>query len=253
MCYINATKDHAMIGWCGDPSAALELRVYADADFAGCIRTMRSTAGVILAVSGPNARVILAGVSKIQTAVSHSTPEAEIVAADHAMRAEGIPALSLLGAIFERKVHLCVMEDDEAMIKICHSGKNHTMRYLNRTHKVGVSWLMEVFQLPECDVYKIDAKLQAADLGTTRITCVDTWRRNCVLINICEPNVDPTAQQALLSTLRNDAVEKLALRKESQRAKALERLAVNSGCTACLPGGDRSLSSQRKSKSKRTK
>jgi hypothetical protein len=60
--------------------------------------------------------------------VSHSTPEAEIIAADHAMRAEGIPALSLLGTIFERKVHLCVMEDNEAMIKICHSGKNPTMR-----------------------------------------------------------------------------------------------------------------------------
>jgi dUTPase len=27
ICYIDATKDHAMIGWCGDPSSALELRV----------------------------------------------------------------------------------------------------------------------------------------------------------------------------------------------------------------------------------
>jgi hypothetical protein len=33
ICYINAAKDHGMIGWCGDPSEALELRVYADADF----------------------------------------------------------------------------------------------------------------------------------------------------------------------------------------------------------------------------
>jgi hypothetical protein len=93
-----------MIAWCGDPSNALELRVYADADFAGCIRTMRSTTGVILAVSGPNTRVILTGVSNRQTAVSHSTLEAEIIAADHAMRAEGIPTLSLLDTRFERKV-----------------------------------------------------------------------------------------------------------------------------------------------------
>jgi hypothetical protein len=50
--------------------------------------------------------MILTGVSKRQTAVSHSTPEAEIIAADHAMRAERIPALSLLDTIFERKVHL---------------------------------------------------------------------------------------------------------------------------------------------------
>jgi hypothetical protein len=84
---------------------------------------------------------------------------------------------------------------------------------------------------------KIDAKLQAADIGAERITCVDTWRSNCVLINLCEPDVDPTAQRALLSTLRNEAVAKLALRKESQRMQALERLAVNSGYTSCLPGG----------------
>jgi hypothetical protein len=87
------------------------------------------------------------------------------------------------------------------------------MRYLNRTHKVGVAWLMEVFDLPRCDVCKIDAKLQAADVGTERITCVDTWRSNCVLINLCEPDVDPPARRVLLSMLRNDAVEKSALGK----------------------------------------
>jgi hypothetical protein len=50
--------------------------------------------------------------------------------------------------------------------------------------------------------------------------------------------------------LGNDAVEKWALRKESQRVKALERLAVHSGYTACLSGGgDRSLNSPRKNES----
>jgi hypothetical protein len=42
ICNINATKDHSMIGWCGDPDAIVDLRVYADADFAGCVRAMRS-------------------------------------------------------------------------------------------------------------------------------------------------------------------------------------------------------------------
>jgi hypothetical protein len=78
---------------------------------------------------------------------------------------------------------------------------------------------MEVFQLDECDICKIDAKLQAADIGTKRITGVDTWRSNCVLINLCEPDIDATAQRALLSALRNDTVDKLALRKETQRVK----------------------------------
>jgi hypothetical protein len=60
--------------------------VYADADFAGYARAVRSTTGVALAVEGPNARMIANGVSKRQTAVSHSTPEAEIVAVDYAIR-----------------------------------------------------------------------------------------------------------------------------------------------------------------------
>jgi hypothetical protein len=101
--------------------------------------------------------------------VSHSTPEAEIVAADYAMRAEGMPALSLIETILERKVRLRVMEDNEAMIRKCHSGKNPTMRYLNRTRKVGVAWLMEVFEHDGINIYKIDTKLQTADIGTKRI------------------------------------------------------------------------------------
>jgi hypothetical protein len=227
-----------MIGWCGDPSEVLELRVYADADFAGCVRAMRSTARVILAATGPNARMILNGVSERQTAVSHSTPEAEIVAADNAMRAEGMPALTLLETIFERKVHLCMMEDDEAMIKICHSGENPTLRYFNRTHKVGVSWLMDVINLDEIDICEIDAKLQAADIGA------NTWRSNCVLINLCEPDDDPTAQRALLLALRNETVDKLADRKETQRVEALERLEAIPGPTANSRGGGGSIYSR---------
>jgi hypothetical protein len=72
------------------------------------------------------------------------------------------------------------MEDNEAMIRICHSGKNPTVRYLDRTHKVGVSWLMEVFVLPDVNIYKIDTRLQAADVGTQRITRLNTWRSNCL-------------------------------------------------------------------------
>jgi hypothetical protein len=67
------------------------------------------------------------------------------------------------------------------------------------------SWLMEVFGLPNINIYKIHAKLQAADIGTKRITCLNTWRSNCVLINLIEPGVSPTGQRALLSVMRRRA------------------------------------------------
>jgi hypothetical protein len=82
---------------------------------------MRSTIGVTLAVEGPNSKMIINAVSKLQTAVSHSTPEAEIEAADYAMRHEGMPALTLLSTILGREVTLSMMEDNEAVIKICYS------------------------------------------------------------------------------------------------------------------------------------
>jgi hypothetical protein len=52
-----------VIGWRGDPDTALDLRVYADADFAGCVRAMRSATGAALAAEGPNVRVVANGVS----------------------------------------------------------------------------------------------------------------------------------------------------------------------------------------------
>jgi hypothetical protein len=67
---------------------------------------MRVATGVALVMEGPNTRMVVNGVSKRQTAVSHSTPEVEIVAVDYAVRAEGVPALSLISAILERPVRL---------------------------------------------------------------------------------------------------------------------------------------------------
>ena len=37
-------------------------------------------------------------------------------------------------------------EDNQAMIRVIETGKNPTMRYLHRTHRVSVAWLHEVFQ-----------------------------------------------------------------------------------------------------------
>ena len=73
----------------------VHLALYAEADFAGCVESLRSTSCGHLNIQGPNTRFPLSGSSKRQGCVSHSTPEAEIVAADVAMRATGMPALNL--------------------------------------------------------------------------------------------------------------------------------------------------------------
>ena len=106
VCYINSTYHIRMAGWVGDPPSQLTPHCFADADFAGCAKTSRSTSGVHLCLLGPNTVFPLAGQSKKQGCVSHITPEAEIVASDHAMRTAGLPSLELWERLLCRRVTL---------------------------------------------------------------------------------------------------------------------------------------------------
>ena len=76
MCYVNCTKDVVLRGCTSDKPSALQLAVYSDADFAGCQETSRSTSRLLLAFAGPGSFFSLACISKRQSCVSHSTPEA---------------------------------------------------------------------------------------------------------------------------------------------------------------------------------
>ena len=80
MCYIHTTADYRLVGRVGDPKEKLKLRLYADADFAGCRLTARSTSGGFLVLVGPNTFFPLTWLSKRQTSVSRSTTESEVVA-----------------------------------------------------------------------------------------------------------------------------------------------------------------------------
>ena len=78
VCYIHSTYHYRLVGWVGDKPSELQPHLFADADFAGCVDTLRSTSGLHLAVRGPNSCFPIAGVSKRQSCVSHSAPEAEM-------------------------------------------------------------------------------------------------------------------------------------------------------------------------------
>ena len=86
---------HLMTGWVGDKFKDLSLSLFADADFAGCAQSLRSTSGSHMHIQGLHTRFPLSGGSKRQGCVGHSTPEAEIVAADVTLRTMGLPALSI--------------------------------------------------------------------------------------------------------------------------------------------------------------
>ena len=189
MCYIHSTHSLRMTGWIGDPLDKLSLHLFADADFAGCASTARSTSGVFLCLKGPDSFMGLTGMSKRQTCVSHSTPESEIVAADCALRLVGLPALQLWDALLPRKAHITFHEDNQAMIRVCETGRNPTMRHLGRTHRVDVAWLHERFQEPTLTLVYEKTDAQAADIFTKAFSNPETWHHVCGLIH----HVDPSA------------------------------------------------------------
>ena len=140
---------------------------------------------MFLALTGKNTFFPLNGVSKKQTCVSHSTPEAEIVAANAAVRMEGLPALQLWDTILGRPVKATLLEDNQATIQILKSGKNPTMRHVARTHRVNLAWISDVFR--KCDQMGIkycSTAEQAADIMTKGFTNPEVWDRAVSLIGI---------------------------------------------------------------------
>eukprot|EP00959_Pyramimonas_sp_CCMP1952_P269339 5630664-Pyramimonas_sp.AAC.1 len=80
------------------------LKQYSDADLASDIITHRSTSASYQAIWGPCTRAGQSIGSQRQTCVSHSTLEAETVAADLALRQELLAALPLWEILLGREI-----------------------------------------------------------------------------------------------------------------------------------------------------
>ena len=129
--------------WIGDKWDELQLLIFADANCAEK-PSFDSTSGVFLCRSGRNTFFPLAAVSKKQSAKAHSTPEAEIVSADFALRPVGLPSLQLWDTVLgqgKRILKAVFEEDNQSAIKIMTTGKNPIMRHMQRTHGLSVAWL----------------------------------------------------------------------------------------------------------------
>lgn len=79
MCYVSHTLHHRQICWIGDSFNDLGPGCSADANFAGCPRTLRSTSGAHVAIEGPNTLFSIAGCSARQTRTCNCTAESELM------------------------------------------------------------------------------------------------------------------------------------------------------------------------------
>ena len=133
MCYVYSSLERRQYAWVGNEAHEISPHLYADADFAGCNNTSRSTTGVHLCLKGSHTYFPMNGVSKKQDAVSHSTPEAEIVAAAFAIRREGLPSTYLWETLLQHPkrpqgdpIEITFHEDNQTMIRVCETGRNPT-------------------------------------------------------------------------------------------------------------------------------
>ena len=126
--YINSTLHYRLKGWIGDSPRKLEQHYFSDADFAGCLQTQRSTTGAFAAICEPNSMFPTAMMSRRQTCVSHSTPEAELVAMDTTLRVVAMPT-RVICDVLSPSMKGVMFGDNEAMLQVIKTGRNPTMRY----------------------------------------------------------------------------------------------------------------------------
>jgi len=237
VCYIYTTLHFRMVAWVGDDPADLRLECFADADFAGDASSMKSTSGVLLALVGPSSFVPLGAMSKKQTCVSTSTPEAEMVAANIAIRQLALPALPLWETVLGRKMKIIFREDNEATIKIIEKGYSPALRRMNRTHKVNIAWVSETMRGGHFTIVYVKSCRQAADIFTKAFLLRENWLLACRNIAILDPALWGNPPTWNLKVKASKATSAAALEDFSvlsafqRRSNSLDRVIVEWCCS----------------------
>ena len=118
------------------------------------------------------------------------------------MRAIGLPALKLLQRILKKLPNFVFYDDNKAMIRVVRSGRNPTMRHLERSHGVCISWMHEMFTREYLYLaYEVPDRM-AADIYTKALNDGRTWKHACLQIGLLDPSLlsDPDTLKALTPT-----------------------------------------------------
>ena len=144
MCYVWTTLGYRMVGWIASDAKDLGVHLFTDADLAGCPYTMRSTTGIHICLGNQYSQFPILAVSKRQGSTAVSTPEAELLAGNHGLRYELVPLLDVCDLILDKNHRAIHHEDNSAMIQIVKTGRNLTMRYMERLHGIAIASLNEL-------------------------------------------------------------------------------------------------------------
>ncbi len=116
----------------------MKLHAYPDADLCGTFDTTRSTSGGFVELIGDNTFFPLDWFSKRQSATSHSTTEAEMVAARKMLRESLIPLQSLWSPMLQRPVEAVLHEDNMSTIVVINAGYSPQLRHIAKHHRISL-------------------------------------------------------------------------------------------------------------------
>ena len=142
------------------------IQLYVDADLGGCPDTVKSTSGFFLRLTDGTNFWPLDWGSKLQTVVSTSTCESEVVSMTTALKASALPVQELISELFGREVRLEVCEDNTSTIAAVKKGYSNKLAHLPRTHKLSVAWTHDVISNPSVDLNHCRSEDQLADVFT---------------------------------------------------------------------------------------
>ena len=125
-------------------------------------------------------------------------------AAHIALRKYGLPGMDLWEKLSGEGLVLHFHEDNAAMIQIVRTGRNPSMRYLHRVHRIAVAWMHEVFKAENILLEYTESELMAADIYTKAFNDPDKWAHACALINV----VDPASIEALMCRRIDEDVDR---------------------------------------------
>ena len=103
-------------------------------------------------------------------------------------------------------------EDNTAMIQVCKTGNNPTLRHLGRTHRVDVHWLHERFSE---DCYKLiyeETRAMRAGILTKGFLDTEKWRHALMLINHTHPKTfwKFNSKEEIITIKSTDALAEVA-------------------------------------------
>ena len=144
----------------------IELHAYPDADLCGTFDTSRSTSGGFVEIIGANSFFPLDWFSKRQSATSHSTTEAELVAASKMLRESLVPLQSLWDLMLQRPIKAVMHEDNMSTIVVINAGYSPQLRHIQKHHRISLGEVSELMAHKSRECRHIETSLQKGDLMT---------------------------------------------------------------------------------------